>query len=120
MLGGKWREGAIFGSVVLNENEVPNFYALDAVDVDKVAFGIPLGSEVNVQFAARRTGQCRPSSRVLLLVAVDDMHGGIKADGGEDLCPIIVRFLIEFTGIAIARFVHRGVQTIFQEAPSCR
>ena len=94
----------------MNENEVPNFYALAAVGVYKAAFGIALGSEVNVQFAARAArASVAHHPEVILLVAVDDMHGGIKAGGGEDLRPIIVCLLIEFTGIAIARFVHRGV-----------
>ena len=118
MFGGQWREGAVFVGVVLNENEVPNFYALAAVGVYKAAFGIALGSEVNVQFAARaaRAGVAH-HPEVILLVTVDNMHGGIKAGGGEDLRPIIVCLLIEFTGIAIARFVHRGVQTLFRETP---
>ena len=35
---------------------------------------------------------------VILLVTVDNMHGGIKAGGGEDLRPIIVCLLINSPG----------------------
>ena len=120
MLSGQWREGAVFIGVVLNENEVPNFYALAAVGVDKAAFVFALGSEVMCSslHGPQEAGVAH-HPEVILLVPVDDMHGGIKAGGGEDIRPIIVCLLIEFTRIAIA-----GLYTVAYRRslgnPTCR
>ena len=71
-----------------------------------------------MQFAARTTwAGFAHHPEVILLVAVDDMHGRIETGGGENLRPIIIRFLVEFARIAVGRLVHRGVQALFGESP---
>ena len=119
MLGRQRRKRAIDIRVVLNENKVPNLDTIRAVGVDQTPFRIAGGGEVDVQFAAR---PARPGvahhPKIILLVAIDNMHLRIEASFFKNGFPKIVRLLIQFTGVAFARFVHRRVQPLFRKLPN--
>ena len=103
MLGSKWWESAVRIGIVLNEHEVPNFDALSAIGVDEIAFAVAIGGKVDMQFTARtaRAGVAH-HPKIIFLVAVHYMHGGIKAGGGENFSPVIVSLLIKFARITFS------------------
>ena len=71
-----------------------------------------------MQFAARaaRAGVTH-HPEIVLLVAVDDVHGGIQPGGGEDGRPAVVRLLVEFARVALARLVDGGEEPFLREPP---
>ena len=57
---------------------------------------------------------------IVLLVAVDDMDGGIEAGFGENIRPDIIGLLIEFGGVTLAciGFVDGGEETLGRDTPN--
>ena len=109
---------AIRVGVVLNENQIPNLDALSAVGVDEAALRVALRGEVDVQLATRaaRAGFAH-HPEIILLVAIDDVHGGVEPGSGKDRHPTVVRLLIELAWLAFARLVHGGVEPLFWKSP---
>ena len=109
MPGGKRHKGAVRIGVVLDENQVPNLDALPVVGVDEAALRVAPGREVDVQLAARaaRAGVAH-HPEVVVLVAIDNMHGGIESSCGEDRRPAVIRLLVKLARVAFARLVHGG------------
>ena len=116
--GGERHERAVRVGVVLDENQIPNLYALSAVGVDEAALRVALRGEVDVQLATRaaRAGVAH-HPEIILLVAIDDVHGGVEPGGGKDRRPTVVRLLVELAWLAFARLVHGGVEPLFRKPP---
>ena len=88
--------------------------------VDQAAFGVALGREVHVEFAARAAGAgVAHHPEVVFLVAVDDVDLRVEAGGAELLGPDVVGFLVELAGVAFAlvRRIDGGVEAVLGELP---
>ena len=118
MLGCERRECAVDVRVVLNENEVPDFDTLSAVGVDQPPFRVACLGEVHVQFAAGAAwAGVAHHPEIVLFISVNNVHVRVESGLFEDGLPEIVRLLIQFAGVALARFVHRGEETLLWEFP---
>ena len=119
VLGRKRRKRAVDVRVVLDENKVPNLDALRTVGVDQPPFRIACLGEVHVQFAAGATrAGVAHHPEIVLLVAVDDVNIRVEPGLLENGLPEIVRLLIQFARVALARLVHRGVKALLRELPN--
>ena len=119
VFGGERRKGAIFIGIVLDEHKVPDFNALTAVGIYKAAFRAAFGREVDVQFTAGTTrAGVAHHPKVILFVAVNNVHGGVEPGGGENFRPITISLLVELARVAITGLVHGGVQAFLGEPPS--
>ncbi len=122
VLGGERREGAVGIRVELNEDVVPDLDAARAGAVHQLAaFGFVIAFEqVEVDFRARAAGAgVAHHPEIVLLVAVDDVDGGIETFLFEDAGPDIVGLLVEVSGIALGlvRRVNGREETLRRNAP---
>jgi hypothetical protein len=54
---------------------------------------------------------------IVLLVAVDDVDGGVEPDAAELFGPEVPGFLVEVAGVAGAGFIDRGVESLGGKLP---
>ena len=119
MAGGEGRERAVGVGVELDEDEVPNLDALGGAFVDERATGVAGGGQVDMEFRAGAAGTGLPHHpEVVLLIAVDDVNGGIESGGAEFFGPEIPGLLVARGGVAGFGVVDRGVEAGGGEFPA--
>ena len=100
MARGERAERAVGIRVELDEDEVPDFDAVGGAFVDERATGVAGGGQVDMEFGARAAGAgFAHHPEVVLLVAVDDVDGGIESGGAEFFGPEIPGLLVARGGI---------------------
>ena len=101
MARGERAERAVGIRVELDEDEVPNLDAVGGAFVDERAERVAGGGEVDMEFGARAAGAgFAHHPEVVLLVAVDDVDGGIESGGAEFFGPEIPGLLVARVGVA--------------------
>jgi hypothetical protein len=123
--GGERGERAVGVGVELDEDVVPDLDAARVAGVDEgAAGGFVVGREqIEMDFGARAAGAgVAHHPEIILLVAVDDVDGGIEAGALEDFRPDVAGLLVEVGGI-VFRFVGRidgGEEAPGGDAPDFR
>ena len=122
VFGGERGERAVSVGVELDEDVIPDLDAARAGGVDALAaFDLVVGGqqvEMNLGARAAGTGVAH-HPEIVLLVAVDDVDGGIEAFFFENGRPDVVGFLVKFSWVAFG-FVGRvngGEQALRRDAP---
>ncbi len=128
MTRGERGERAVGVGVVLDEDVVPDLDAAGVRAVDKRGAGFLLidarlaraGAQIDVDFGARTAGAgVAHHPEIVLLVAIDDVNGGIEAGGTELPGPDLPGFLVPLGRVAPGgvRLVDGGVEAFGREFP---
>ena len=116
----KIAHGAVALRIILDEHQVPDFYALVGILVHQAALRIPLRGQVHVQLGTGAAGAgFTHHPEIILHVPVHDLHVRVQPAGTEQLRPVIPGLLVKLSGIALAlvRRVYGGVQPFRREPP---